>query len=162
MPNIYVSDPVLEALREHAEPFVDKSPNDVLERLLGMAGSPTGKRPQSSTTRSSRRKRVSGNHLTRHDLAPVVVEVLSSMGGECRVRDVLELVENRVEDRLNDNDKEILSHNNFSRWESETRFAREVLLKQGVLESGGHGIWRLTDKGHREAAALTKRGSDED
>lgn len=162
MPKIEVSDAVLNALRERAEPFVDRSPNDVLERLLDVSGMPPSERRPCRTSSASRSKRVLRNHLTRHDLAPVVVQVLSSMGGECHLQDVLEFVEIRIKGELTEFDKEILPKNNFPRWGSETRFARELLIKQGLLESGGRGIWRLTDQGRLEAAELAKRGGNED
>ncbi len=156
MPKIDISDAVLQALRQRAEPFVDTSPNDVIERLLGLAGLVRNER------RQRRRPRVGQDRWTRYKLAPIVIEVLHSMGGQLRVGDVLQLVEDRIRDRLSEKDLELLERNNFRRWESETRWAREVLIKQGLLESGGRGIWRLTDQGHLEAANLTNRSGDED
>ena len=84
------------------------------------------------------------------------------MGGELQVRDVLELIEDRIKDRFTEADLEILERNSFRRWESEARFARENLKKQRLLESGGRGIWRLTEQGHREATEISEQGSDED
>ena len=155
MPKIDISDAVLQALRERAEPFVDTSPNDVLERLLGLPSSARNER------RQHRKPRVGKDRWTRSKLAPIVIEVLNSMGGELRVADVLELVEDRIKDRLSEKDLEILERNNFRRWESETRFARELLIEQGLLESGGRGIWRLTDQGYLEAEKLTNRSGNE-
>ena len=155
MPKIDISDAVLQALRERAESFVDTSPNDVLERLLSLPRSVRNERRQRS------RPRVGQDHWTRSKLVPIVIEVLNSMGGELRLRDVLELVEDRIRDRFSEKDLEILERNNFRRWESETRFARELLIKQGLLESGGRGIWRLTDQGHLEAEKLTNRSGNE-
>ncbi len=156
MPKIDISDAVFQALRERAEPFVDTSPNDVLERLLGVS------KLEQSDGRQRRRPRVGQDRWTRHELAPIVMEVLHSMGGQLQVGDILELVEDRIKDRFTEADLEILKRNSFRRWESEARFAREVLIKQGMLESGGRGIWRLTDQGHLEAEKLTNRSGDED
>ena len=123
--------------------------------MLGLPGSVRIER------RQQRRPRVGKDRWTRSKLAPIVIEVLNSMGGELRVGDVIELVEDRIRDRWSEKDLEILERNNFRRWESETRFARELLIKQGLLESGGRGIWRLTDQGRLEAEKLMNRSGNE-
>ena len=155
MPKIDISDAAFQALRERAEPFIDTSPNDVLERLLGLA------KPVRNEGQQRRKPRVGQDRWTRYKLAPIVIKVLDSMGGQLRLGDVLEMVEDRIRDRLSEVDLEILERNNCPRWESETRFARELLIKQGLLESGGRGIWRLTGQGHLEATKPTNRIGNE-
>lgn len=147
MPKIDVSDAVFEALRKRAEPFVDASPNDVLERLLGVSRPRRTKRRRGASVRHDRRK-----------LAPIVAEVLYEMGGQGRVKEVIDRVRERLVQDLTDHDRQTVGRGNYPRprWEMETLWARDNLKNEGWLErpeTSGRGVWKLTPHGIRQIEA---------
>ncbi len=143
MHKIEVSDAVYDALQRAAKPFVEKSPNDVLERLLGVSKQVQLKPPR-------RPGRNTPNHWNRGRIRPVLLEVLYAMGGQTRTRDAVEGVRERIAPELTDYDREIILSNKQPRWRLETLWAHNNLKDDGLLEPperAGRGVWKLTAKG---------------
>jgi hypothetical protein len=79
-----------------------------------------------------------------------ILEALIELGGEARASDVLKLVYAKMKNILNTYDYEDLSSNNQKRWENTTQWARNSMVKEGLLDKNvPRGVWRITEKGRK-------------
>lgn len=79
MRTVEVDDHVFEWLRSHAEPFVDRTPNDVLRRVLGLIDEEPGR----SKTRKAKRQTATAGGATEAFVQRVLE---SEFGGGFRLR----------------------------------------------------------------------------
>lgn len=155
---IEVDGDVLAAIKDAAEPFVD-NPNRVLRRLFelppiendGTAAFPA---------KIARAPRSSLLPLAEFELA--ILRAVADAGGEAPRSKLMEVLEQTLEDRLTDLDRERLTSGAL-RWQSRVDQARNRLVKDGLLESRYGGVWKVTlagvdDLDRREAAAAEREG----
>lgn len=78
-----------------------------------------------------------------------ILESLIELGGQAEMRNVLQKVSIKMENKLNKYDKESLpSGANQIRWENTAQWCRNTLVNEGFLSSESpRGIWEITDFG---------------
>jgi hypothetical protein len=177
-PTIELEDDVFEALKRHAEPFID-TPSDVVRRLLAAAavapaaalGPPTtvevspapanGVRMQRAAgggsgqrRKAAKRKRAPSDQLLPEEAYELpILRVLEAAGGRLPTSEAITAVEPLVLDRLMPMDRDMLDSGK-SRWESRVVFTRLRLIKSGLLKSDSpRGVWEISDAGRRRLAA---------
>jgi restriction system protein len=108
------------------------------------------------TKNSSGRKKENKSRLKRGLRTPEekfilpILEALIELGGEAHARDVLERVHAKMKNILNSYDYEDLSSNNQKRWENTARWAKDSMVKEGLLDKNvPRGTWRITEKGRK-------------
>lgn len=152
MRTIRVADDVWKELQRLAEPFVDE-PNTVIRRLLQLPDQQNGKRDEvllrKPATRRSLGRALSGTILAQSEYRKPILEALAEMGGEGRRLEVLERVLKKVRDRLKPPDHEILPSGSDVRWRKAALWQRHNLMREGLVDSAGRGVWRLTGEGWR-------------
>jgi Mrr N-terminal domain len=167
-PTIRIDNDVLDKLKEHAEPFVD-TPNSVLRRILGLApgvesreiedGAPAAQparrsriatRPGSSRPRrrrSSALRAKPGTTLSDAEYAVPILEILRDNGGRAPTREVIDALGERLDTRLSEADRELLSSGEI-RWRNRAQFARLNLIEQGDMVRGSpRGVWEISQQG---------------
>jgi hypothetical protein len=173
---IDVDDAVFDALKEHAEPFVD-TPNTVLRRLLGIdgtgevagkssrrgkpiggevAGSPAGTPQRPPSHRPVKRMKPAAPARTRAAAGTILPEeryelplltALIDLGGSAPYRDVMDAVGKILEHELTPADTDQLSSGGV-RWKSRLQFVRLRLKDRGFLKPDTpKGIWAISDEG---------------
>lgn len=78
-----------------------------------------------------------------------ILQALVQLGGSCRVKDVLDRVEEIMSNQLNKYDyQSIPSNPNIIRWQNNAQWARLKLVQEGLLASDSpRGIWEITEAG---------------
>jgi restriction system protein len=77
-----------------------------------------------------------------------LLNTLIEMGGAGRVSDILDRMEKHVQPILSDHDYEPLSSTDELRWRNTTKWARQDLVNEGLLDKDSpYGIWTITEKG---------------
>ncbi len=78
-----------------------------------------------------------------------ILQALVELGGTARIGEVLELVGRRVKDELHPVDhEELASGKGQLRWRNTAQWARNELVKEGLMEpSRQHGEWSISDAG---------------
>lgn len=152
MPTIRVDEEVFEVLGRQAVPFIDKTPNDVLRRILLTA--PPVETQQRVTSDSSsfqiktrRRRPRTPDSTPKQIYRRPILEILVEAGGKAGARDVLEALGNRIQ--LKTGDFENISSGEV-RWENRAKWSRKDLAMEGLLNSDSpRGLWEITDEGRR-------------
>ena len=146
---IKVDEEVFAQLQKQATPFVDE-PNDVLRKILGLHDNGEGGLKE----KASVRKRIASQSLlplTEYRLS--VLKALDSHGGTAARKAVLSDVFEELKTKLNPDDLETLN-DRPPRWQVRAEIVRSHLAKEGLVESAGRGMWRITPEGSRQ---LTSR-----
>lgn len=165
-PTIRIDKEVLEALKQHAEPFVD-TPNTVLRRILGLPprteraeieGSEieqTSQRRRASTRAQTRPRRrrsrapraKAGTTLPDVEYEIPILEIIRDKGGRAPTREVIDALAERLDGRLTDADRESLASGDI-RWRNRAQFARLNLIEQGDMVKGSpRGVWEISERG---------------
>lgn len=172
-PTIRIDDDVFNALKKHAEPFVD-TPNTVLRRLLelGETGAEMNgdresevelevegrrtRRSAAATPRQRQRRRrskagrpraKSGTLLSESEYEFPLLQIIAEHGGRSPAREVLDELETRLDGRLTDVDREQLASGDI-RWRNRAQFVRLRLVEQGdMVKNSPRGVWEITDQG---------------
>ncbi len=77
-----------------------------------------------------------------------ILEALIELGDSAAMSEVLELVEKKMKDKLNEYDYQILPSNNTIRWKNTAQWCRNTMVQEGLLKSDSpRGIWEITEKG---------------
>lgn len=78
-----------------------------------------------------------------------ILEALHELGGKAPASDVLDRVEKKMKDILNEYDREPLPSTPSSpRWRNTAQWCRSTLVREGLLKNNSpHGIWELSDEG---------------
>lgn len=170
-PTIRIDNEVFEALKTHAEPFID-TPNTVLRRLLdlgetandrlGLAeelkpergGEGSRSRQRRRKTKRTRQPRAkTGTILAESEYEIPMLEVIVEHGGRAPAREVLDELETRLGSRLTDVDKQELASGNV-RWRNRAQFVRLRLVERGdMVKDSPRGVWEVTEQGRRRATA---------
>jgi hypothetical protein len=85
-----------------------------------------------------------------------ILEILVEMGGSAPVNEVLDKIESKMKNILNNYDRQPLpSYPNTVRWRNTAQWCRNALVQEGLLKADSpRGVWEISDRG-REAL---KRG----
>jgi len=79
-----------------------------------------------------------------------ILETLLEKGGKASVRDVFEIIEQKMSERFNQIDLEILSDGYTRRWQKMVAWKKYTMVKEGFLKSDSiRGIWEITEKGRK-------------
>lgn len=80
-----------------------------------------------------------------------ILESLIELGGKAEIKDVLNLVQDKMRDILNEYDYETLPSNpKQKRWENTAQWARNTMVNEGLLvRNSPRGIWEITEKGRK-------------
>jgi hypothetical protein len=83
-------------------------------------------------------------------LMPILESVIE-LGGKAEMKDVLNLVHEKMKNILNSYDYEPLPSNpKQKRWENTAQWARNTMVNEGLLvKDSPRGIWEITDKGRK-------------
>lgn len=83
-----------------------------------------------------------------------ILESLIELGGSAPMKEVLELVEDKMKGILNEYDYQPLPSDPKSiRWRNTAQWCRNTLVREGLLKSNSpHGSWEISDKGRDEIA----------
>jgi hypothetical protein len=81
-----------------------------------------------------------------------ILRVIVSLGGRGRVREILPLVEGEMKESLGFRDYETMKNDSDQpRWANTVRWARDSLVKEGLLEKGSpRGIWEISEAGRQK------------
>ncbi len=78
-----------------------------------------------------------------------ILKALNELGGSAKMNDVLEKVEQSMKEMLKPADYEMLGSGTNIRWRNTAQWARNSLVKEGLLKSNSpRGIWEITEVGH--------------
>jgi phosphopantetheine adenylyltransferase len=79
-----------------------------------------------------------------------ILESIIELGGRAKSKDVLERVYEKMKNILNSYDEEPLPKRNEKRWKNTARWARNTMVKKGLLAKGSPlGIWEITEEGRK-------------
>jgi len=80
-----------------------------------------------------------------------ILESINELGGKAEMKDVLNLVHEKMKNNLNSYDYEPLPSNpKQKRWENTAQWARNTMVNEGLLNKDSpRGIWEITDKGRK-------------
>jgi len=77
-----------------------------------------------------------------------ILQVLTELGGQGRINEILEKVYEKMKDILNKVDLELLPSGTDSRWRNTACWERNTMVKEGLIKRGSpRGIWEITEKG---------------
>lgn len=106
-----------------------------------------------------------GFHLSRRHYMDAILVVLDRLGGGAAAADVQVSVRRELDRYMTETDLgSVPSNEREVRWKNDTRWAREQLVTEGLLQPvhiAGRGVWRLTSQGRAGVAdaALRLTGS---
>ena len=167
MPSITLSEDTLSALEKLAQPFVDTTPEHVIQRLLkradddssrqsmfgGSQGPSVSVKGTLSAPSKPRRTRISSDKkVTQAEYRQPILEALAEMGGRGTREEVLQRVGERMEHRLTDEDKQPLPVSPELRWKKSASWERMQMVNEGLLDNGSpRSVWELSEAGWAEA-----------
>jgi hypothetical protein len=127
-------------------------PNDVLRKMLRLPDNREGGLKEKAIVK----KRIASQSLLplkeyRHP----IFKSLDSHGGTAERKKVLRDVFGKLESKLNPDDLEKLN-GRPPRWQVRAEVVRSHLAKEGLVESAGRGMWRITSEGRRQLTDGTK------
>lgn len=125
-----------------------------METQIGSKTSVEKKR--SNSKRKSKLKR--GLRTSEEEFKTPILESLIHLGDTASMTDVIIQVEKIMASRLNDYDKQpLLSAPSFPRWRNTVQWARNALVKDGLMANDSpKGIWTITDAGKKAVKLQNK------
>lgn len=80
-----------------------------------------------------------------------ILEALAELGGSAAMIKVLEKVQHKMRDILNEYDLQPLPSDPRSvRWKNTAQWCRNALVREGLIEAGSpRGIWKISDRGRQ-------------
>jgi len=111
---------------------------------------------QSNSKRMSKLKR--GLRTPEEEFKTPILETLVHLGGTANMTDVIIQVEKIMTNKLNDYDMlPLLSLPTFPRWRNTVQWARNALVKDGLMANDSpKGIWAITDLGRKAVKVQNK------
>lgn len=82
-----------------------------------------------------------------HAFSAPVLDALVSLGGQALASDVLAAVELAVKDKLTDADLAYDEKKGSPAWRNAARWAKQALVRDGLVCSPSRGVWALTEEG---------------
>lgn len=89
----------------------------------------------------------------QRDIEVPLLEVLVEIGGQGRPKEIYPLVTRKFPQIREEDVAETLPSGS-NRWTNRVQWARQTLVEKGQMDSPGHGIWRITEKGQKRLADL--------
>lgn len=78
-----------------------------------------------------------------------ILEALVTLGGQANLNDVLDLVYERMRDRLTEKDCELLPSDRDFRWRNKAPWARYDMCQAGLLRNNSpRGVWEISEEGY--------------
>lgn len=177
-PAIEIDEEVFDALKRHAEPFVD-TPNDVLRRLLlqvhakpkasggsmplheaevSSRQSDVRRRRGSSSSLPERRRRAPSNALLPEEEYELpLLRALAGAGGRLPTSEAIAAVGEALGDKLKPLDRESV-RDGRARWEGRVQFVRLRLVEAGLMTSDApRGVWEISDAGRARIDGMAVR-----
>ena len=94
-----------------------------------------------------KQKNKKGMRTPEREFIIPILESLIELGGKGKVSEVLSLVFEKMKNKLRSYDLEKIPSGE-SRWRNTARWARKMMIQEGLLEPNSpNGIWEVTDKG---------------
>lgn len=89
-----------------------------------------------------------GLRTTEDNFRQPIMEALHALGGKASMSKVLDTVEEKMKDILNDYDYQKLSSYPYTvRWRNTAQWCRNTLVQEGLLKADSErGIWELADR----------------
>ena len=85
------------------------------------------------------------------DIELALLQALIEAGGQAKAQDIYPLVTRRFA-QITEQDLGESLPSGPNRWTNRVQWTRQTLLNKGEMDSPGHGIWRITQKGRLRAA----------
>jgi len=99
-------------------------------------------------TKQIKRKIKKGIKTPQSQYRIPILQVLTELGGQGRINEILERVYEKMEDILNKVDLELLPSGTDYRWRNTAQWARNTMVNEGLLRNDSpRGIWEITEKG---------------
>lgn len=77
-----------------------------------------------------------------------ILEALIKIGGEGKVKDILNTVGDKMSNKLTPQDQELLPSGTSIRWANAAQFERQKMKEEGLLRADSpRGTWKITKKG---------------
>jgi hypothetical protein len=150
VPTIRVDEDVYEALGRRAIPFVDKTPNDVLRRLLSLVSEPIGQPDVQGSQGLKRPKPRVPDATPKQVYRRPILRLLSEAGGQRPLNDVLNEIEKGFP--FLPGDLEPITTGEI-RWRNRAKWARKDMALEGLIKSDSpRGVWEITDLGREHLA----------
>ncbi|CAN1525778.1 Restriction system protein Mrr-like N-terminal domain containing protein [Fimbriimonadaceae bacterium] len=125
----------------------------IRERWHGAFATPPAEGPETSepNAKASLGKLKKGLRTPERAYWKPILTVLVAFGGSARLGAVLDEVYECMKLRLNEYDLQPLpSDSDAPRWRNAAQWARNTLVKQGLMRSDSpHGIWEISDQGRK-------------
>ena len=110
--------------------------------------------------RSRRGKRQAVNKTPQHAYRIPILEALEQLGGRASMRDVLNLVYEKMKDRLTEDDLKPLSSGGDIRWANTAQWERYNMVREGLLKSDSpRGVWEITEVGRAYLEQARQQGA---
>ncbi len=88
-----------------------------------------------------------------------ILEALERLGGRGRVREVLNIVYEKMKDRLTEDDVKPLPSGSEIRWANTAMWERKWMVNNGLLrDDSPTGVWEMTDKGRAYLERVRREG----
>ena len=86
-----------------------------------------------------------------------ILQVLTDFGGRGKVKEILERVYEKMKDVLNSFDLEVLSSGFDVRWRNAAQWARNSLVRDGLMKSDSpRGVWEISEAGRQWLAKSSR------
>ncbi|EEP61368.1 winged helix-turn-helix domain-containing protein [Sulfurihydrogenibium yellowstonense] len=107
--------------------------------------------PTSGQKRQAKGRLERGLRTPEESYVMPILESVIELGGKAEMKDVLNLVHEKMKNILNSYDYEPLPSNpKQKRWENTAQWARNTMVNEGLLaKDSPRGIWEITEKGRK-------------
>jgi restriction system protein len=95
---------------------------------------------------------------SQRDIEVPLLEALMELGGQARPKDTYSLITQRF-NQLREEDLVESLPSGSNKWTNRIQWVRQALIARGEMDSVGHGIWRITEKGRQRVDSLSKANS---
>ena len=149
---IKIDKDVFTIIQKQAVPFVDE-PNDVLRRIMGLPSRSKGGFKESARIR----KRIASELiLPLQEYRLPILRSLNNHSGIASRNQVLNDVFTELKDKFNSHDLKNL-RGKVPRWRTRTEFVKNQMDNEGLVESGGRGVWKITTEGRKQLTSWSAR-----
>ena len=168
MKRIEIDEEVYQALLKLIKSFED-TPNDILRRLLGLDEIHKERQEKEMVIKVEKdyehpiEEMITSLGLEKKSVPKItkvrgaipqkeyripILEALFEMGGKGTQKEVFEIIEEKMKDRFNNLDLEILKDGYTIRWQKMAAWQRYSMVREGLLRSDSpRGVWEITEKG---------------
>ena len=142
------------AVREEAEQRLEglgKALADLAQELGHKVAEPSTKAKKSTGSKKGGKRKPRADRTPMEELRRVMLAALKDLGGSAHCREILDLMEQKLDGKLKPGDLELRKAGETV-WRNNTRWERQRMIDEGVLKKGSPlGYWELNE--------TTKRGT---